>query len=256
MLPATPLPPHAVAVERRDQPGHERAVADDVGHVVPAGRGVDGARDLAGELRMVHVKTGVDHRHDVRLEPPPDGRDRLAGADGVVGPGELDRRVPRGRAVSNGSAATAARVALDVGHARVVARSAATAAAPRGHGRGEHADRVEALGLGAEAAERARPPRPGRRACGRRRAARAGAAERAIRASSAPPRRRRRAGAPAAGAAPRRARRRAAAARGRRAAARARASLSRPGRAQQRAAPHRGDREHRSPHHGHGRDAR
>ena len=50
--PATPLPPHAVAVDRGDQPADEGAVADEVAHVGVAGARVETARDPAGELGM------------------------------------------------------------------------------------------------------------------------------------------------------------------------------------------------------------
>ena len=236
------LAAEAVVVERGDQAGHERAVADEVGHVRAARTTVSTVRAIwPANSGWFTSRPGVDHR-DEAARAAADGGDRLAGPDGVVGPGELDAGVGVEPVELVDRDARACRVALHVGHARVARAARATAAAPEGTVAAITPVRSNALGSRAEARGARRPPRPCPRACARPRADAPGASERAIRASSPPEadggrgaralrqRQRNDAGA-------RRVRLRP---RAPRAAARARRSPSRPARAQQGAAPHRG----------------
>ena len=153
VLPATPLPPTSVVVQCGDQAGHEGPVANEVGHVVPAGRGVDRALDLAREVRMLHVEAGVDDRHEP-AGTAAHGRDRLAGTHRVVRPRELDAAA-RVEPVELVDRHRDRRVALDVGHARVGAQRGHGGVA-RWNGRGDHAGHVDGPGL---APSRASAPR-------------------------------------------------------------------------------------------------
>ncbi len=154
-----------VAVDRRDQAGHERAVADRVGHVGALAEGVVGARDAARELRVGDVEAGVHHR-DRAARAAAGGEQRLAGADGVVGPGVLDAGEGVDVVERVGGDAQL-RVALDVGHALVAGERTGERRAVRARSR--PARRSPGSAPAERRAPRARERRrPGSRGSGRR----------------------------------------------------------------------------------------
>ena len=142
----------AVAVERGDQARDEGPVSHGVGHVAAAGGGVERASHLAGELGVGHVEARVDHRHRAGRSAARRG-ERLRGAHGVVGPGELEALVVGVEHVERVLGRSQLAVTLDVGHAPVAAQGGHQRRAAGGRGC-EHADRVNASGSAPRAAER------------------------------------------------------------------------------------------------------
>jgi hypothetical protein len=149
------LAAHAVSVDGRDQAGDEGAVSDEVGHLGALRVGVVRAGDAARHLGVAHVQPGVHHR-DGALRPPAGGGQRRGGADVVVEPRVLDAG-DRVDAVERVGGDVQPGVPLDVGHAPFATQRACERSAGRDR-RGEHADRLERLGLGAEPLEHARDP--------------------------------------------------------------------------------------------------
>ena len=148
-LPPTPLPSMAAISPVTNVPWPTRSVTS-----LPPTCGVVDARDrpAAGELGMAHVEAGVEHGDRAARAAACRGQ-RLACADVVVEPGELEVAVRGVGRVEGVGGDPQLGVALDVGHARVRRRARGRAAAPDGTVAASTPIGRRGLGPGAERAQ-------------------------------------------------------------------------------------------------------